>query len=96
VRLLELGSVTTNPWYVEPQLRAGYVARCRAGRLPAVLELEDARRVSWSFVTVFSDFWPEGVFEGHSTLGPVPYCQHSSLVLELHSLSVDELVELRS
>ena len=45
---------------------------------------------------MFADGWPEGVLEEHDKLGPVAYCQHSSLLLELHSLSVDELVELRS
>lgn len=96
VRLLELGSVAANPWFVEPQLRAGYVERCRARALPPPLDLEAARRVAWAFANVFADGWPLGVLEEYPVLDPVAYCQHSSLVLELHSLSVDELVELRS
>lgn len=102
VRLIALGSVAGNPWFVEPSLRAGYVERCRVStrrRARALLEpldLEAARRVSWSWTSVFADGWPEGVLEGHDQLGPVAYCQHSSVLLELHSLSVDELVELRS
>lgn len=96
VRLLELGSCALSPWFVEPALRAGYVERCRSHVLPVPLGLEDARRVAWSFVSVFGDGWPLGVFEEFDRLDPVAYCQHSSVVLELHSVSVDELVELRS
>lgn len=96
--LIGLVDASRNAWFVEPALVDAYVALCGSGSIPVPVSVEDARRVSWSFVNGSSDEWGPLVVvgEGAVALCPADYCTHVALLLEVHGLSVDGLIELRS
>lgn len=94
VGLISVGSVASNPWFVEPALREAYAAACVD--LVSPLDVEDARRVSWSAVKGSGDGWNEFVLADGGALSPEAYRVHAALLLKVHGLGVEELIELRS
>lgn len=97
--LLELGGLHSNAWHLEPSCRSRYVELARSGSVPAPLELEDARRLSWSHLPVLPDGWHGTVFaelEGARALDAVSFAAHAALVVEVHGRSLEELLELRA